>query len=228
MKLAALLSCTLSLALSLALSVATGCGAHSPSSPSPLPSASAPAAAPSPQISDEELARQTAFVDRLIGGWLGAGSGPFGEMPFAVVFERQADGSARAWADDGKGTQIDLWLQRGELGGKRGWLLRESATLPNVGTQTYTLVIAAGGAKEDGDRLRFHHPDRPGFLDIELALTPGQLQLTAAVHGKPHVDFAMRRLPDGAIGTLLSRLHAPGTSVPAVQAAPASSASTGR
>lgn len=163
-------------------------------------------------ISPEELARQTALVDRLIGGWAGSGTGPFGEMSFAVVFEREADGAARAWADDGKGTKIDLRVHRGE----RGWSLSESATLPGVGTQAHTLVAATSASSTDGDRLIFRHPERPGYLDLELSLTPGQLRLVATVRGTPHVDFSMRRLPDEAVPALRSRLHAPGTSVSAV------------
>jgi hypothetical protein len=191
-----------------------------PAAPANEPAAPATTAVPSNEpaapVAAAELARQTALVDRLIGGWVGSGSSPFGEMPFAALFEREADGAARAWADDGKGTKIDLRVHRGA----RGWLLTESASLPGVGTQTHTLAVSAPptsstSSTSDSERLLFVHPE-PGYLEIELEFSPGQLRLLARVRGTSHVDFTMRRLPDEVLPKLRSRLHAPGTSVAAV------------
>jgi hypothetical protein len=192
----------------------TAAAAQAPAAPA---ATAVPANEPAAPVSAAELARQTALVDRLIGGWVGSGSSPFGEMPFAALFEREADGAARAWADDGKGTKIDLRVHRGA----RGWLLTESASLPGVGTQTHTLAVSAPptsstsstSSTSDGERLLFVHPEQPGYLEIELTLSPGQLRLLARVRGTSHVDFTMRRLPDEVLPKLRSRLHAPGTSV---------------
>lgn len=179
-----------------------------PAARSPQPS-SARAANPPPPAA--ELARADAAVERLLGGWVGAGESPFGEMPFAALFERLPDGGARAWADDGKGSAISVRLQRAP----GGWRLREQASLPGVGTQAHTLHLVAAEAADARARLLFTHPERPGFLDLELSVEGEELVLAARLRGQPHVRFTMKRLPEAALPTLASRLHAPGTAPPA-------------
>jgi hypothetical protein len=212
---------------SFTLGALVSCAGGNTAGPPPRAPASAarsPATATSPAavIDPVKEAAIGAFVERLLGGWVGAGDSPFGEMPFAALFEREADGSVRSWVDDGEGTKIDLRLHRTQ--GR--WLLTESASLPGVGTQTHTLVPVA----LDGDRLVLHDQDRPDFLSIELRLTtspsPGagaapdpaaaqELHLSAKLRGEDHVAFTMKRLPDQALPHMRSRIHPPGTA-PAV------------
>lgn len=216
-----------------ALSACAGGRAASRSAPPAGAARSTPSpatAAVSPATAAIEEAAIGVFAERLIGGWIGAGDSPFGEIPFAALFERQADGSVRSWADDGNGSKIDLHLHQKE--GR--WVLTESASLPGVGTQTHTLVPTA----LEGDRLVLHHPERPGFLSIELRLVaapagatssasadatgaPGataaqELHLSAKLRGEDHVAFAMKRIPDQALDHMRRRIHPPGTA-PAVR-----------
>ena len=207
------------LAASFTLGALASCaGGGASAEPPKAPAASTTARAIDP-AKDAAIGR---FVDRLLGGWVGAGDSPFGEIPFAALFERQADGSVRSWANDGKGTAIDLHLHR-----KQGrWLLTESASLPGVGTQTHTLVPIA----LEGDRLVLQDQDRPDFLSIELRLMTSpsegagaasdpaaaqELHLLAKLRGEDHVAFAMKRIPAPSLAHLRSRIQAPGTS-PAV------------
>lgn len=193
-------------------SVPSSTPSTAPAAPSPQPSSRRAASAPPPAA---ELARADAAVAMLLGGWVGAGESPFGEMPFAALFERLPDGGARAWADDGKGSAIAVRLQRTP----GGWRLREQASLPGVGTQAHTLHLVAAEADAEAAgaraRLLFTHPERPGFLELELAVEGEELVLAARLRGQPHVRFTMKRLPAAALPTLASRLHAPGTAPPA-------------
>ncbi len=186
-------------------------GTTAPTAGGPQPSSGRAASAP-PAAAQ---ASADAAVEMLLGGWVGAGESPFGEMPFAALFERLPDGGARAWADDGKGSAIAIRLQRAP----GGWRLREQASLPGVGTQAYTLHLVAAETASDAAgaraRLLFAHPERPGFLDLELSVAGEELVLAARLRGQPHVRFTMKRLPAAALPTLASRLHAPGTAPPA-------------
>lgn len=215
------------LAASLALGALASCAGGDASGGAPR------APATSKQLPATDAAQEaaiSAFVERLLGGWVGAGDSPFGEIPFAALFERQADGSVRSWADDGNGSKIDLHLHRKE--GR--WLLTESATLPGVGTQTHTLVPVV----LEGDRLVLRDQERPDFLSIELRFAtaagsdgaagpagataaPGapatqELHLSAKLRGEDHVAFAMKRIPEQALDHMRSRIHPPGTA-PAVR-----------
>lgn len=220
------------------------CASRSSPAPSPSPSAaattsaasdsaappSAPAAPTAPATPAPDDATVAAFLDELRGPWAGSGESPFGQMPFAVLFERQPDGSLRSWADDAKGTNIDLLFHRTAA----GWRLTESASLPGVGTQRYTLAPTLA----EPTRLVLHYPEQPELLTIELSVIaagpggatpssassgsapsapspklaqPRQLRLVARVRGEDHIDFLMRRLPDEATEKLRRNLQPPGT-----------------
>ncbi len=228
MKPAALVRSLFALSFAIVATVASCGGATPPAAMAPAPAAMAPApaamasapAAMAPAPAAPSPASADAAVARLLGGWAGAGDSPFGEMPFAALFERQPDGGVRSWLDDGAGSAIDLHLWPSP----DGWRLREQATLPKLGTQAHTLQLSAAEASGDRARLSFTHPERPGFLDIELEISGDQLVLTARLRGAPHVHFTMKRLPQAALPALAASLHPPGTRPPTAADAPAPSA----
>src|SRR5262245_41177153 len=82
-----------------------------------------------------------ATVDALVGVWAGKAIGtPYGDFPFALAFDRRADGAVHGHIESRPGMYLDFTFRR--AGG--AWVLDEEGAIPNVGTQRHTL--AATGA----------------------------------------------------------------------------------
>jgi hypothetical protein len=138
-------------------------GAPAPSTPAPKPAAAA----------------RTSVIDRLVGVWAGTAEGtPFGDIPFALAFDRDADGSIHARTDDGKGTYLDFRFI--ERDGK--WLLVEEGAIPRLGTQTHTLAPAE-------HEQRWSDKD----IDVVLAIANDRLVMTTTLRGAPHATFRLQR-----------------------------------
>src|SRR5689334_11372724 len=110
-------------------------------------------------------------VDGLVGAWQGQVLGtPLGDFPFAIAFEREASGDVHGRADNGGGMYLDFRFHK--LGPT--WTLTEEGALPDVGTQTHTLVPAPNG--DDG--VRWVDRDDPTYVEIGVALVNDDLVLT--------------------------------------------------
>jgi hypothetical protein len=119
-----------------------------------------------------------AAVDALVGVWFGkAVATPYGDMPFALAFDRQPDGAVHAHTDDGKGLYLDFTFHHVDA----GWVLDENGAAPGVGTQAHTL--AATGATHWSDR----------DVDVDVAVAGDALVMTTSVRGKPHGRFELTR-----------------------------------
>jgi hypothetical protein len=142
--------------------------------PSPQPPAvSAPAAKPA------RPSPHAAAVAELVGVWLGMAEGtPFGDIRFALAFDRDPDGSVHARTDDGKGMYLDFrFVER-----DGAWLLVEEGQIPSLGKQTHTLLPAP-------NETRWADKD----VDVLVAVHGDTFVMTTAVHGKPHATFKLQR-----------------------------------
>jgi len=137
---------------------------------------------PAPVAADPHAAA----VDDIVGAWQGQVIGtPLGDFPFAIAFDREASGDIHGRADNGGGMYLDFRFHKvGPM-----WTLTEEGALPDVGTQTHTLVPAAAGA----DGPRWVDRDDPGYVEIAVAVAGDDLVLTAKVHGEAHAVFRMHR-----------------------------------
>jgi hypothetical protein len=114
------------------------------------------------------------IVDNLVGVWTGNAIGtPFGDFPFALAFDRKPPGVVHARLDGTPGMYLDFTFGDNAL--------VEEGAIPNVGTQTHTLVAVNGTHWADAS------------VDVDVALTGDTLVMTTLVHGKPHAVFRMQR-----------------------------------
>jgi hypothetical protein len=127
-------------------------------------------------------------VDGLVGVWAGNAVGtPMGDFPFAVAFDREADGDVRGRLDDGRGMYLDFRFHRD---GAR-WLLMEEGQIPSIGKQARTLAPVEGGGA-------------PRWLDgearvaVELAVDDATLVMTTTLGGERHAQFRLQRVRGGA------------------------------
>ncbi|UCF66329.1 MAG: hypothetical protein JSV80_11075, partial [Acidobacteriota bacterium] len=138
----------------------------------------------------------------LEGGWAGEqNETPFGPMPFALLFERQDDGSLRAMSAFHSETWIELRLWTDEHG---RWRLDEAASLEGLGVQRRTLVPAG---LVEGTR-RFVDQEDPEFLSIDITQRADQLDLDVHLRGASHVRFRLHRVPDEDLPALREALAA--------------------
>jgi len=122
-----------------------------------------------------------ATVAHITGTWVGMAEGtPLGDMPFALAFARDADGSVHARADDGKGMYLDFrFVQRPGT-----WVLVEEGAIPSIGVQTHTLTPDGAAHWRDKD------------VDVALDVTGDVLVMATTVRGKPHATFKLKRRVD--------------------------------
>jgi len=114
------------------------------------------------------------IVDNLVGVWTGNAIGtPFGDFPFALAFDRKPTGVVHARLDGTPGMYLDFTFDRGKL--------VEEGAIPNVGTQTHTLVATTGTHWADAS------------VDVDVAVTGDALVMTTLIRGKPHAVFRMQR-----------------------------------
>ena len=137
-----------------------------------------------------------AFVASLEGGWAGEDNmTPFGAMPFAVLFERDQDGSLSSRSSLNSQTYIDLRFSKDESG---RWILTEEAKMEDMGAQSYSLVPV----ESDGPTYRWTYEERPGFLTIDMGLEDETMMMAVTLRGRDHVRFALDRLPEDEVATL--------------------------
>jgi hypothetical protein len=154
-----------------------------------------PAAAAPTGPSDE-------WIASLEGGWAGeSNTTPLGTMPFALLFDRQENGSLRAFSAYDRGTYIEVHFLRSESG---EWLLKESASLGGLGHQSHTLSPVG----TEGDAHRWVLPERPGYLVMDMSREGSRLVLDVTVRGEPHARFELDRLPDSEVPALREALEA--------------------
>ena len=141
-----------------------------------------------------------AFVSSLEGGWAGEdNTTPFGKMPFALLFERQEDGSLYARSSLNSETYIDLQLSKDEAG---RWILHEGAAMEGMGSHRYSLVPTEGGVKS----YRWIYEEQPDFLAIDVGLEGDTMLMAVALRGRDHVRLELDRLPDDETETLRQEL----------------------
>lgn len=129
------------------------------------------------------------WIEGLEGAWYAeTGTTPMGAMGFALVFDREDDGSVHGRAVHDRDTWVDLRFRRTDEG---RWLLDQGASMSGLGEQGSTLVPAgiAGPVKRwvlDGD---------PDFLavDFEPAPAGNAFGLRVWLRGRSHVAFDLRR-----------------------------------
>ena len=107
---------------------------------------------------------------------------PFGAMPFAVLFERQDDGSLYSRSSLNSQTYIDLRFAKDKEG---RWVLTEEAAMEGMGSQSYSLMPAGG----NGSTHRWTYEERPGFLTIDVGLEDETLLMAVTLRGEKHVRF---------------------------------------
>jgi hypothetical protein len=142
------------------------------------------------------------FIARLEGGWEGNDNlTPFGKMPFAMLFERQADGSLHSRSSLNSETYIDVRFSKDNAG---RWILHEEAAMEDMGSQEYSLVPADG---TDGMH-RWVHDERPDFLAIDLGLEDETMIMAVTLRGREHVRFELDRVPEDELATLRAEFAA--------------------
>jgi hypothetical protein len=122
-------------------------------------------------------------------------------MPFALVFDRQPDGSVRAYTAASRETWIDLRFHRG-VGGQ--WLFTEGARLAGLGEQWHTMKLESA----DGDTLVWADIDNADFLRCRVAVDSTALRMRVLLRGKDHVRFHLPRVGGEAEKQLRAELAA--------------------
>ena len=130
-------------------------------------------------------------VARLPGAWVGVADSPVGEIPFAVAFERTADGAIHGRAEQSPDMYLDF---RFHADGER-WLFTEEGAFPGLAVQRYTLQPVAGAI------ARWTVAEKPGYLDVDVAVDGDALTLVARVRGEEHAALRLRRAPAAAVSS---------------------------
>lgn len=142
------------------------------------------------------------WIEGLEGGWAGEeNETPMGRMGFAMLFERQEDGSVFSRSAVNRETFIDLHFSRTDDG---RWILKETAGLENLGVQSHALTPV----EAPGELRRWIVEDRPDFLVIDIAHGPEKLHLAVELRGESHVQFNLERLPETALPELREMMTA--------------------
>ncbi len=143
----------------------------------------APAAAGTPEEMD-------AWVASLEGGWTGEDNQtPLGRIPFAMLFEKQADGSYLNHSAANRETFIRMRFVEDEDG---RWLLEESGGMEGVGVRGSTLVPA----EPHGEIRRWISPEDPDYVVVEMAVSDQTLYIKVLVRGQEHAQLNLQRIPD--------------------------------
>jgi hypothetical protein len=146
-----------------------------------------------------------AWIARCAGAWAGNdNTTPLGPMPFALVFDREADGSLHAHSALSQATWVDLRFHQDDHDRSGGWRLTESAAMEGLGEQSYTLAPTA----LDHGTMIWQTRERPDFL--RCAMTPANETLTMVVHlrGQEHVRFNLARVEGAGADQLREALRA--------------------
>lgn len=136
----------------------------------------------------EASAVDDAAVARFEGAWAGNDNvTPAGPIPFALIFDREPDGSLHALTALSVDTWVDLRIHRDDAG---EWAMSESASLAGLGQQSYTLHPTAA----NGDTLTWVYRERPDFLSCRTAVVGDELFMLVHLRGEEHVRFHLRRV----------------------------------
>lgn len=146
----------------------------------PLPTLSA--------LAEAEARSLDAWVAKIEGGWAGENNQtPMGRMPFALLFDRQEDGSLYTHAALNRDTWIDLRFIKD---GSGHWLLQEGGALEGLGERGSVLIPAKG----EGELRRWTHPENPDYLTVEMSVDEETLYMNVMVLGREHASFRMARV----------------------------------
>lgn len=141
------------------------------------------------------------WVQLLEGGWEGdRNETPFGSMPFAMLFERQPDGSLRSFS----AFHRETWIEMSFLETPEGeWRMAEAASLEgNVHRRTLRPAGVVGSAR------RWVSSTEPDELAIDMAIEGPTLDIDVWLRGRSHAHFELTRVPQGALGALRDSLAA--------------------
>jgi hypothetical protein len=152
----------------LLLTVVAGCASPAPVAPAPDPHAG--------------------VVESLVGAWAGEADTPIGDLPFAIEFVREADGSVHGRAEQGPGMYLDFHFRAD--GGR--WVLHEAGELPGAGVQRHVLVPAGA----DGGAARWTTAD-PSYLAVTIGVDGDAMSFVTTVRGEDHAAFRLRRRAQG-------------------------------
>lgn len=143
-----------------------------------------------------------AWIEGLRGGWAGEDNAtPMGRMGFAVLFERQDDGSLYSHSALNRETFVDLHFRLADDG---RWMLKQTGGLENLGVQSHTLTPV----EAPGELRRWVLEERPDYLVVDIAHSPERLHLAVQLRGENHVQFDLARLPEEALPSLRESLAA--------------------
>jgi hypothetical protein len=153
-------------------------------------------------------------VASLEGGWSGQATlTPVGPMPFALVFDRLADGSLHARTASDSATWIDLRFTKSESG---AWTLVESAAMAGIGEQTHPLQLVADSP---AGTVRFATALEGGDLTMDFTVADGALRVLVRIRGTDHAAFLLHRVPDEAVPAIRSALESMARRAPSAPAA---------
>jgi len=138
-----------------------------------------------------------AWIDQLEGGWYGESNAtPMGDMPFALIFDRQDDGSLRAFTGFNQETWIELRFHRD---GDGAWMMEEAAAMEGLGEQRQPL--RANGPHDRGWRF-----GGAKDLVIDVVVDDERLDLDVDLRGRDHVHFLLDRVNDDEVPALRTTL----------------------
>lgn len=145
---------------------------------------------PCPARAEDTPTGMDAWIASLEGGWIGEDNmTPMGRMPFALLFEKQDDGSYVTHSALNHDTWIRLRFFQEDDG---RWLLEESGSLEGLGARGSVLVPMEG----DDNIHRWISPDDPRYLRVEMAVDDETLYMKVVIRGNEHAQLNLTRLPE--------------------------------
>lgn len=155
------------------------------------------AAAPAEAAASHDI---DAWVASLEGGWSGNDNQtPLGRMPFAILFERQEDGSLASHTATNRETFIAMRLFKDDDG---RWLLEESGGMEGLGVRGSTLIPGPS----HGEMRRWVSPVDPDDLIVDMAVTDESLFVNVLVRGQEHAQFNLKRVPQDQLPAMREAL----------------------
>jgi tetratricopeptide (TPR) repeat protein len=118
-----------------------------------------------------------------------------GRIPFAMLFEKQEDGSYVSHSALNRETWIRLRFFQEDDG---RWLLEEAGGLEGLGARGSVLVPAEG----DDNIQRWISSDDPRYLRVEMAVEEETLYMKVIIRGKEHAQLNLTRLPEDQLPAL--------------------------
>ena len=144
----------------------------------------------------------TAWISDFRGTWAAPENRtPMGSIPFAFVFDAEADASLHAHTALSAETWVDLRFHRDP---ERGWLLTEGGRLQGLGEQWHTLRPA----EASGDTLDWVDVDHPEYLRCRMAADERSMFLLVLLRGKEHARFVLAHLDGDAEKQVRASLEA--------------------